>query len=88
MLKAALERFSQGIAMDLQADGIAVNVLSPQGFIRTPGGIFGQNDREHPNLDFEPAHAMGKAAAWLCQQPATYTGHILYDEEVCKAQGV
>jgi NAD(P)-dependent dehydrogenase (short-subunit alcohol dehydrogenase family) len=86
MIKAGLERLSQGLAMELQEDGIAVNVLSPQGRIRTPGNIFAENDPRNPNLDFEPADKMGKSARWICEQPATFTGHILYDEDVCRDQ--
>jgi NAD(P)-dependent dehydrogenase (short-subunit alcohol dehydrogenase family) len=88
MLKAGLERYSQGLAMELQDANIAVNVLSPEGRIKTPGNVFAENSRENPNLDFEPADLMGKAAAWICQQPATYTGHILFDSEVCREQGL
>jgi NAD(P)-dependent dehydrogenase (short-subunit alcohol dehydrogenase family) len=88
MIKAGLERLSQGLAMDLQDDKIAVNVLSPQGRIRTPGNVFAENDPQHPNLDFEPADLMGKAARWICEQPATFTGHILFDEELCRDQGL
>ena len=43
-MKAGLERMSQGVAMELQDDKIAVNVLSPQGRIRTPGNRFTEND--------------------------------------------
>ena len=52
MVKAGLERLSQGLAMELQDDKITVNVLSPQGRIKTPGNLFAQNDPENPNLDF------------------------------------
>ncbi len=86
MIKAGLERLSQGLAMELQDSGIAVNVLSPQGRIRTPGNIFAENDPGNPNLDFEPAEKMGKSARWICEQPATFTGHILYDEDLCREQ--
>jgi citronellol/citronellal dehydrogenase len=88
MIKAGLERLSQGLAMELQDDRIAVNVLSPQGRIRTPGNVFAENDPANPNLDFEPADLMGKAARWICEQPATFTGHILFDEEVCRDKGL
>jgi NAD(P)-dependent dehydrogenase (short-subunit alcohol dehydrogenase family) len=88
MLKAGLERYSQGLAMELQDANIAVNVLSPEGRIKTPGNVFAENSRENPNLDFEPADLMGKAAAWICQQPPAYTGHILFDSEVCREQGL
>jgi NAD(P)-dependent dehydrogenase (short-subunit alcohol dehydrogenase family) len=88
MIKAGLERLSQGLAMELQDAGIAVNVLSPQGRIRTPGNIFAENDPQNPNLDFEPADKMGKSARWICEQPATFTGHILYDEDLCREKGL
>ena len=88
MVKAGLERLSQALAMELQEDGISVNVLSPEGVIRTPGNLFAQNDPENPNLDFEPAEKMAKAARWICEQPAAYTGHILFDVDVCREQGL
>ncbi len=87
--KAAIERFTQGQAMLLQDDGIAVNVLSPQGRIKTPGNLFAENDPENPNLDFDAADEMGKAAVWICEQPPQkYTGNIVYDEQLCKEQGL
>lgn len=87
--KAAIERFSQGQAQLLQDDGISVNVLSPNGRIRTPGNLFAGNDPDNPNLDFEAADNMGKAAVWICEQPSReYTGNIVYDDELCREQGL
>lgn len=88
MVKAGLERLSQGLAMELQDDRIAVNVLSPTGRIRTPGNIFAENDPANPNLDFEPADKMGKGTVWICEQPPTFTGHILFDEDLCREKGL
>jgi NAD(P)-dependent dehydrogenase (short-subunit alcohol dehydrogenase family) len=89
MIKSGLERFSQGLAMELQDDRIAVNVLSPQGRINTPGNAFAGNDRENPNLDFEEAVAMAKGTRWICEQdPASYTGNILFDEDLCREKGL
>ena len=83
MTKAGLERYSQGLAMEVQRENIAVNVLSPQGRIKTPGNIYAVNDKENPDLEFEEAVAMGKAARWILEQaPQTFTGHILFDEEM------
>jgi citronellol/citronellal dehydrogenase len=83
MTKAAMERYSQSLAAEVQSDNIAVNVLSPQGRIKTPGNIYAQNSRENPDLDFEEAVAMGKAARWILEQdPQTFTGNILFDEEM------
>jgi citronellol/citronellal dehydrogenase len=89
MVKAGLERFSQSLAMEVQDENIAVNVLSPQGRIKTPGNIFAQNDRENPDLEFEEAVAMGKATVWICEQnPQQFTGNILFDEDLCREQGL
>ncbi len=88
MIKAGLERFSQGLAMELQDDKIAVNVLSPQGRIKTPGNVFATNDPNNPDLDFEPATAMAKGARWICEQGPTFTGHILFDEDLAKEKGL
>jgi len=88
MLKAGLERFSQGLAMELQDANISVNCLSPEGRIRTPGNLFAEQDRENPTLEFESADLMGKASVWICQQPITFTGHILFDTELCCEQGL
>ncbi|MDZ7729648.1 MAG: SDR family oxidoreductase [Dehalococcoidia bacterium] len=87
-LKAALERMSQGWAIDLQEDSISVNVLSPEGRILTPGALFASSDPDNPNLDFEPAEKMGKGAVGSREQPPTFTGHILFDEQLCEEQGL
>jgi citronellol/citronellal dehydrogenase len=89
MVKAGLERFSQSLAMELADENIAVNVLSQQGRIKTPGNVFAQNTRENPDLEFEEAFAMGKAAVWICEQdPQQYTGNILFDEDLCHEKGL
>jgi citronellol/citronellal dehydrogenase len=89
MVKAGLERYSQALAMELQPDGIAVNVLSPDGRIRTPGNKFFENSRENPDLNFEQAIEMGKATVWICSQdPHRYTGHILFDRDLVRDNGL
>ncbi len=84
MVKSALERFSQGLARELQSDNIKVNVLSPQGRIKTPGNIWADNDPDNPTLVFEAADEMGKAGVWVCEQSNEYTGNILFDQDVCR----
>ena len=87
--KAAIERFTQGQAMTLQGDNISVNVLSPDGFIRTPGSLYAGNDRENPDLAFDTADNMGKAVVWICEQPPReFTGNILYDDQLCEEHGL
>ena len=87
--KSFLEHFSQRQAVTLQADNISVNVLAPEGGVKTPGLIFAQNDRENPDLDFETADAMGKSAVWICEQPASaFTGNIVYDKKLVATSGL
>ena len=88
MVKAGLERFSQALAMDLQASNISVNVLSPQGRIKTPGNIFARNDRENPDLEFEDAWEMGKGSVYICEQGVEFTGNILFDQDFCREKGL
>ena len=40
MVKAALERFSTGLAAEVYDDNIAVNALSPSRVVATPGVMF------------------------------------------------
>jgi len=72
----------------LQADNIKVNVLSPQGRIKTPGNIWAENDPDNPTLEFEAADEMAKSSVWICEQPKSFTGHILYDQDLCKEQNL
>ena len=83
--KAALERLTQSLAVEYQNQGISFNVLSPIGRIRTPGNVFGMTRPGATPEPFEVAEAMGKAAVFICrQEPHTYTGNILFDEDVVK----
>src|SRR5712691_8910205 len=82
MVKAGLERFTTGLAQQLQSDKIAANVLSLGYLIHTPGNIFAQNDPQNPNLEFDDADWMGRAAVWISRQPPEYTGHIVWDDKM------
>ena len=69
MCKAALERFSTGLAAELYADNIAVNALSPNKVVPTPGTVFHHlTTEDNPNA--EPPAVMAEAALMLCSAPA------------------
>jgi citronellol/citronellal dehydrogenase len=55
MCKAALERFTTGLAAEVWADGIAVNVLSPSGLVLTPGVVHHKLDTFTPWIDTSPS---------------------------------
>jgi NAD(P)-dependent dehydrogenase (short-subunit alcohol dehydrogenase family) len=83
--KAALERLSQALAVEYQAQGISVNVLSPAGRVRTPGNVFGMTPPGGTPEPFERAEAMGKAAVFIASQPpGVYTGNIVFDEDLVR----
>ena len=82
MCKAALERFSTGLAAELYADDIAVNALSPTKVVPTPGTLFHHlTSEDDPNN--EPPSVMAEAALLLCSgEPKTLTGRIAYSQEL------
>ena len=79
MCKAALERFTTGLAAEVYDDGIAVNVLSPSGLVSTPGTVHhGLVARSSPDR-LEPVEFMAEAAyALVTGDPATAhrQGHL------------
>ncbi len=82
MCKAALERFSTGLAAELYDDNIAVNALSPSKVVPTPGTIFHHlTTEDDPNA--EPPAVMAEAALMLCSaEPKALTGRVTYSQEL------
>jgi citronellol/citronellal dehydrogenase len=88
MCKAALERFSTGLAAELYEDNIAVNALSPTRVVPTPGTIFHHLTTED-DPGAEPPAVMAEAALMLCHaDPKTRTGRITYSQELLTELGV
>ncbi|MEY2470488.1 MAG: hypothetical protein QOF21_3186 [Actinomycetota bacterium] len=79
MCKAALERFSTGLAAEVYEDRIAVNALSPTGLVATPGVVHHKLDKLVPVEHHEPMERMVEAAYALCTgDPAVLTGRVTY----------
>ena len=74
-VKAALNRFTQGLAAELEADNIAVNLVAPSTAISTPGA-----DAYIPSdYPTEPVEYLAETALALCHLPARErTGLITY----------
>lgn len=88
MCKAALERFSSGLAAELYPDNIAVNALSPSRVVPTPGTVF-HHLTSYDNPDAEPASVMAEAALQLCSaEPKARTGMIAYSQQLLTELGV
>jgi NAD(P)-dependent dehydrogenase (short-subunit alcohol dehydrogenase family) len=77
--KAALNRFTTGLAAELHKEGIAVNALAPLAAVITPGvKALGIEEWIEDSM-IEPVEAMAEAALVLCSgDPATMTGRIAY----------
>jgi citronellol/citronellal dehydrogenase len=88
MCKAAIERFSTGLAAELYADNVAVNALSPNKVVPTPGTVFHHlTTDDDPNS--EPPTVMAEAALMLChREPQTLTGRIAYSQDLLAELGV
>jgi citronellol/citronellal dehydrogenase len=65
MCKAALERFTTGLAAEVHGEGIAVNSLAPNKVVPTPGTLFHHLTTEDDPAA-EPPEVMAEAALALC----------------------
>jgi NAD(P)-dependent dehydrogenase (short-subunit alcohol dehydrogenase family) len=80
MCKAALERFTTGLAAEVHEDGIAVNSLAPNRVVPTPGTLFHRlTTEDDPNA--EPPEVMADAALALCGG-ADLSGRIALSQDL------
>jgi NAD(P)-dependent dehydrogenase (short-subunit alcohol dehydrogenase family) len=78
MVKAALDRFSTGLAAEVYDDGIAVNSLAPWDNVATPGAS--THDLVE-NFALEDISLMAEAAlALCCCDPSRVTGRVAYSQ--------
>jgi citronellol/citronellal dehydrogenase len=89
MCKAAIERFSTGLAAELYDQHIAVNALSPTGLVVTPGVKHHRLDERIPEERHEPVSLMAESAWLLCsREPQSLTGRITYSQELLREYGI
>ena len=82
MCKAALERFTTGLAQELHGTGVAVNVISP-GLVATPGVVHHKLINESNKDRVTPVEHMAEACLRLCHgDAAEITGRIDYADQV------
>jgi citronellol/citronellal dehydrogenase len=88
MCKAAIERFSTGLAAEVYADNIAVNALKPNKVVPTAGTIFHKlTTPTDPNA--EPPSVMAAAALALCHaDPKSMTGRVVYSQDLLAELGI
>lgn len=88
MCKAALERFTTGLASEVYEDGIAVNVVSP-GLVATPGVAVHGLINERMKDRVQPIEYIAEAVFRLASgDPKKLTGRIDYAEPFLKELGI
>jgi citronellol/citronellal dehydrogenase len=86
--KAALERFTQGLAAEVYADGVSVTCLSPSMVVATPGVLHHKLVRSAEDPNTEPESMMADAALLLATEPLdTITGRVTYSQQILKEYG-
>lgn len=84
MCKAALERFTTGLAAEASNDGIGVNVISP-GLVATPGVLHHGLVTEANKDSATPVEHMAEACLHLVHgDPSVNSGHITYASDVLR----
>jgi len=86
--KAALERFTQGLAEEVYQYGVSVTCVSPSLVVATPGTVYhhlvtGMDDPRAESTDM-----MAKAALLLATEPLDkISGRVTYSQEILKEFG-
>lgn len=87
--KAALERFTQGLAQEVAADGdIAVTSLAPSRVVPTPGTIHHKLVTGLDDTRGEPPSMMANATLLLATEPPEkVNGRVCYSQQILKEFG-
>ncbi len=81
--KAALERFTQGLASEVYQYGISVTSVSPSQVVPTPGTVYHRLVKGMDDPRSEPPTLMAKAALLLATEPLDrVTGRVTYSQQI------
>ncbi len=88
--KAALERFTQGLAQEVaQHGGITVAAVSPSLVVPTPGTVYHKLVTGLDDPKGEPPAYMARAALLLASEPAAaVNGRVTYSQQILKEYGL
>ena len=87
--KAALERFTQGLAQEVSDKNIAVTCFSPSQVVATPGTVYHKLVTGPDDPRGEPADYMAQAALLLATEPAEkVNGRVTYDQQILAEYGL
>jgi citronellol/citronellal dehydrogenase len=86
--KAALERFTQGLAEEVYRYGISVTCVSPSQVVATPGTVYHKLVTGMDDPRAEPPEMMAKAVLLLATEPLDkITGRVTYSQQILKEFG-
>jgi citronellol/citronellal dehydrogenase len=86
--KAALERFTQGLAAEVYEHGVSVTCVSPSLVVATPGVLHHKLVRSKDDPNAEPESMMADAALLLATAPLDQiTGRVTYSQQILKEFG-
>lgn len=86
--KAALERFTQGLAAEVYDQGVSVTCVSPSQVVATPGTLHHKLVEDMDDPRAEPVEMMAKAALLLATEPlAKVAGRVTYSQQILKEFG-
>jgi NAD(P)-dependent dehydrogenase (short-subunit alcohol dehydrogenase family) len=86
--KAALERFTQGLAEEVYQYGISVTCVSPSLVVPTPGTVYHKLVTGMDDPRGEPPEVMARAALLLATEPLDkITGRVTYSQAILKEFG-
>jgi NAD(P)-dependent dehydrogenase (short-subunit alcohol dehydrogenase family) len=81
--KAALERFTQGLASEVYAAGVSVTCVSPSQIVPTPGVLFHRLVESPDAPNAEPVEMMARATLLLATEPLEkVSGRVTYSQEI------
>jgi NAD(P)-dependent dehydrogenase (short-subunit alcohol dehydrogenase family) len=87
--KAALERFTQGLAAEVYQHGVSVTALSPSQVVPTPGTVHHRLVTSLDDPRGEAPELMAQAALLLATEPLErVSGRVCYSQQILKEFGV
>jgi NAD(P)-dependent dehydrogenase (short-subunit alcohol dehydrogenase family) len=86
--KAALERFTQGLAAEVYEHGISVTCVSPSQIVATPGVLHHRLIERADDPNAESVARMAEAALLLATEPLDkVTGRVTYSQQILREFG-
>jgi citronellol/citronellal dehydrogenase len=86
--KAALERFTQGLAAEVYQHGVSVTCVSPSQVVPTPGTVYHKLVKGMDDPRGERPEVMARAVLLLASEPLDrVTGRVTYSQQILKEFG-